>query len=90
MDRQLRKQITFTTIPFGFINRDGWDPETNLGLIEFNKSFKKLPIISQYWGKNLDPLYESLKATLTSNGANGRILDDEQAIEEFEDDQMRY
>ena len=41
MDRQLRKQITFTTIPFGFINRDGWDPETNLGLIEFNKSLKK-------------------------------------------------
>ena len=42
------------------------------------------------WGKTLDPLYESVKATLTSNGANGRILDDEQAIEEFKDDQIRY
>lgn len=89
-DIRLRKNITFTNIPFGFINRDGWDPQTNLGLIEFNKCFKKLPFISQYWDRNLDPLYQELKETLKSNGRGDRVLEDAQAIEEYEDENMRY
>jgi hypothetical protein len=89
-DKRLRNAITFTNIPFGFINRDGWDPETNLGLIQFKRNFRKLPFIKKYWNKNLTPLYRSLKETLSSNGIAGRVVEDEQAIEEYEDEEMRY
>ena len=52
-DKRLRNAITFTNIPFGFIYRDGWGPETNLGLIQFKRNFRKLPFIKKNCPLNL-------------------------------------
>jgi hypothetical protein len=85
-----RRTVAFTAIPFGFLNRDDWLPNTNVGLSETEDDFSRLPYIRKMWNKNLEPLYTELKQTLRKNGKGGRQLDDEDAIEEYVDEGERY
>jgi len=85
-----RKNVTFTAIPFGFLNRDDWLPNTNVGLMEIEKNFFRLPYMRKIWGskkkeKNIQSLYQALRTTLLSNGneEEERELNDDEAIEEY-------
>ena len=85
-----RREIRFTSIPFGFINRDDWLPNTNVSLFETEENFREIPYVKKIWDKDLTPLYEELKSTLHRNGNEGRTLDDEDAIEEYDEETGNY
>ena len=85
-----RRKIRFTSIPFGFINRDDWLPNTNLSLLETEKNFREISYVKRIWDKDLTPLYDELKTTLHRNGNEGRTLEDADAIEEYTEETGNY
>jgi hypothetical protein len=84
-----RREVMFTSIPFGFLFRDDWGDGINHGLNDIHRNFKAFKPIRDSWGTT-DGYFEELKATFLVNGAGGRRLTDEDAIEEYEDEPERY
>lgn len=84
-----RREIMFTSIPFGFLFRDDWGDGINYGLNDIHKNFKAFKPIRDTW-RNTDAYFDELKATFLVNGVGGtRRLSDKDAIEEYEDEPER-
>jgi len=85
-----RKEVLFTSIPFGFLNRDDWGEGTNLGLIDIDSTFRSLKGIKPMLNReNRQLLYEQLRMTLLKNGKKGRVLEDGDVLEEHLDEEER-